>query len=368
MSNDDFSHTAIESSLENKSVLKLAPPNGVSSKADFSFGFEGGNLSTAWEWGKAQYQEPIQGEPDRLSTIDKNSIPANNNGDPNGEKALNVTVLPNDKIENGARAEVVLANAHLPVPPWENDRYWFNPGEDTWYHWYTLFPSNLKIPDSWHVWTQWHGENLTTTCHRANGSTFPCGVVPMGFNLRNYPVSNPEDRTNVVGETLEFRVLNKTDKNQDPSPWNPGNPRGLGYGDDILWTTWNDQSNTNSFQSDHWYEFLLHVKWQPCGNYSLNGTCTQLGPSTDPNTWGFVEMWIDGKNVVPKTYHFTMDDDARVYLKQGLYHCHPDSHSRCPATDVQIIYHDGMTVAECPQDSMYYHPNTHECYHTPPYQ
>ena len=87
----------------------------------------------------------------------------------------------------------------------------------------------------------------------------------MGFNLRNYSVSNPEDCTNAAGETLEFRVLNKTDKNQDPV-------------------------------------------------------------------------------------------------------CHADVHICCPTTDVQIIYHDGMTVAECPQDSLYYHPNTHKCYPTPPYQ
>ena len=73
------------------------------------------------------------------------------------------------------------------------------------------------------------------------------------------------------------------------------------------------------------------------------------------------------KKVVPKTTHFTMDDDAKAYLKQGLYHCNPSVHHNCPTTPIQTIYHDGMKVAECTSTSPYFHPDTKKCYTTPPF-
>lgn len=309
---------------------------GVSPVTNKSLGFESGSISTGWEWGKAEYQP---GTTDRLVAVDKNSIQPSSI-DPNGAKALKVTVQPNDLVSNGARAEVVLTK---PLP--KKSTYDFLPGEDVWYHWYTMFPSILTIPNSWHVWTQMHQEASISTCRTAQGTSFSCGVIPMGFNFRNYPSSHPEPRRHSVGETLEFTVINKTDVNQDQ-----GNPNGLGYGDDILWAA--------PLQHGHWYDILLHVKWEPCASYAINGKCTN-------NNGGFVEMWVDGNNVVPKTTHFTMDDDGKAYLKQGLYHCNPTVHRNCPPTNTQTIYHDGMMVAECPSTHVYYHPNSGKCYTTP---
>ena len=67
----------------------------------------------------------------------------------------------------------------------------------------------------------------------------------------------------------------------------PGNPNGKGYGDDILWAA--------PLQKGHWYNILLHVKWEPCGQYATNGKCTN-------DNGGFVEMWVDGKKSCSKDH------------------------------------------------------------------
>jgi hypothetical protein len=165
----------------------------------------------------------------------------------------------------------------------------------------------------------------------------PCPVVPITFNLRNFSASQ---------QTLEFGVLSKKDVNTGD------NPNGLGSGRDILWK--------GQLQHGTWYEFLLHVKWTKCGSYAIDGTCTN-------HNGGFVEMWVNHAKVVPKTTHFTMDDDGKVHAKQGLYHCNPSVHGNCPSTSIQTIYHDGMEVAMCPTSNPYYHPNTGKCFTTEPY-
>ena len=213
-----------------------------------------------------------------------------------------------------------------------------------------MFPITLTIPNSWHIWTQFHQEAGSSTCRRADGSTFsPCFVVPMTFNFQNYPTTKPEPRTHATGERIELRVINKYDVNDFGK-----NPSGKGYGDDILWS--------EKLQKGHWYDMLLHVKWEPCKTYSTDGTCIN-------QNGGFVELWVDGRHVVQKTGHFTMDDDGKIFMKQGLYHCLITSPaSNCAHINYsQTIYHDGMTAAECPSTSPNYHPDTKRCYTTPPF-
>lgn len=321
------------------------PDKGVSPVTSLSLGFESGDITHGWEWGSAQYQT---GQPDRLVTIDKNMIQPIS-PDPTGTKVLKVTVQPNDIVSNGARAEVVLTN---PLPT--KNTYDFLPGEEVWYHWYTMFPNDLKIPNSWHIWTQVHQEADFSSCPNPSngGRPMPCPVLPLGFNLQNYPASHPGPHGS-IGETLEFSVINKTDVNTGD------NPHGKGDGDDILWTAHLNRA--------HWYDILLHVKWAKCGSYSTRGVCTN-------QNGGFVEMWVDHTHVVPKTSHFTMDDDGKAYLKQGLYHCRIDSpNTNCAHINfAQTIYHDGMKVAECvtpaqPNRPPYFHPDTGNCYTLPPY-
>ena len=233
-----------------------------------TLGFESGSPSTGWEWGKVDSQS---GTTDRLVAVDKNSINPPSI-DPCGAKALKVTVQPTDISNNGARAEVVLTN-----PLSNKNTYHFLPGEEVWYHWYTMFPSDLTIPNSWHYWTQFHQEADSSTCNRADGSSFsPCFVVPMGFNFQNYP----------TGERIEFDVINKYDVNDFSN-----NPSGKGSGHDILWS--------EKLQKGHWYDMLLHVKWEPCKTYSADGTCTD-------HNGGFVERmgrWQTGCSKDPSFYY-----------------------------------------------------------------
>jgi MYXO-CTERM domain-containing protein len=69
-----------------------------------------------------------------------------------------------------------------------------------------------------------------------------------------------------------------------------------------------------------WHEFIFHVKW-----------------SADPKV-GFVELWHDGKLVLPKRGAMTMYSGQRNYLKLGLYR--NDS-----VQPVGVVYHDGFVQA-----------------------
>jgi Polysaccharide lyase len=74
-----------------------------------------------------------------------------------------------------------------------------------------------------------------------------------------------------------------------------------------------------------WHDFVAHVRWSP-----------------DPDT-GLVELWHDGRRVVPATRTVTMyrDELGRAipnYLKIGLYRS-------SAITQPQVLYHDGVLVA-----------------------
>jgi hypothetical protein len=73
--------------------------------------------------------------------------------------------------------------------------------------------------------------------------------------------------------------------------------------------------NLADFRRNHWFDFVFHVRW-----------------ATD-NT-GFVEVWVDGKHVLPKTNTPTIYVNQGVYLKQGFY--------RRETNNTTVIYHDGM--------------------------
>ena len=80
-----------------------------------------------------------------------------------------------------------------------------------------------------------------------------------------------------------------------------------------------------------------------------------------------VELWVKkpGESLfnpvvtrnTPNATHYNMDEDGIVYAKQGLYTNSGVS---------QTIYHDGMEMAKCPPSHPNYHPNTKQCFTTPP--
>jgi hypothetical protein len=327
---------------------------GVEPLAFSDLGYETGNITSGWEWGKSQAQD-LNLTSDRLRTVGKSSETPPS-PDPNGTQILKVTVFPNDVARDsknlnatiGTRAEVVHTN---PFQIGTEDLFYEN-GDEMWYHWYTLFPNGFTVPDRPALWTQFHqSDNHTSMCRDPpNGRLFNClgSVLPLIFNVGKV---NGQD-------TLSLLVINKTDvfdalpnPNADP---NLLNLDGFGDGSDIVWNA--------SLQKNVWYEFLLHVKWAKCdGNsnditviYDTNGECIN-------NNGGFVELWVDN-GINPPTHvrtnnHFNMDDDGVVYGKQGFY-----GNPNVPTT----VYHDGMEIAKCPPDHQYYHPNTKQCFNTEP--
>jgi hypothetical protein len=106
-------------------------------------------------------------------------------------------------------------------------------------------------------------------------------------------------RLGMRGETVSFRVMGH--QYDRAGQWDAG----------TLWKA--------PLERGRWNEYLLHVKF-----------------SDNPKI-GFVELWVNGAPVVPKTMHATLELGDSVYLKMGLYR------DRSVQWD-QHIYHDGMTV------------------------
>jgi hypothetical protein len=69
-----------------------------------------------------------------------------------------------------------------------------------------------------------------------------------------------------------------------------------------------------------WHEFIFHVRW-----------------SADPKV-GFVELWHNRQQVLPKRYLATMYAGMKNYLKLGLYRSDTVS-------QVGVVYHDGFIQA-----------------------
>jgi Polysaccharide lyase len=74
-------------------------------------------------------------------------------------------------------------------------------------------------------------------------------------------------------------------------------------------------------QKNHWYRIKIHVKWS--GNASV----------------GFVEMWVDGQLVLPKTFTRNMYPGQGNYFKQGYYR-------QFGIGGTGVVYHDGFRATQ----------------------
>ena len=74
--------------------------------------------------------------------------------------------------------------------------------------------------------------------------------------------------------------------------------------------------NLGPLTRGRWLTFVFHVRWSPNRND------------------GFVEVWRNGKKVLPLKRIPTIFAGHNVYVKQGLYRGH--------ANWTSTIYHDGM--------------------------
>jgi Polysaccharide lyase len=86
-----------------------------------------------------------------------------------------------------------------------------------------------------------------------------------------------------------------------------------GNGIKRLWET--------KFQKNVWYRIKLHVKWS--SNSSV----------------GFVEMWVNGQLVTPKTFTRNMYSGSGNYFKQGYYR-------QFGIGGTGVVYHDGFRATQ----------------------
>jgi hypothetical protein len=283
---------------------------GVSPVWKMQLGFEKGNRDTGYEWGTLHYDR-TKNDPIRILDVNKSNIQPPSI-DPAGIRAMSVLVRHGDNATNSAgivqdnRAEVVLTN---PLPGRSN--HLFSEGDDVWFHWYSMFPSNYPTSTNsewWQVWTQWH-----------QSDSFSCPPLPKSCS--------PPVAFNVIKDKLALRVLGRPSVDLGCSSLEINK---CGY----KWI--------ETIKRGHWYEILLHVKW------------------SKDKTKGFMEMYVDGKRASPevldKSKPFaTLDIDGFAYMRQGLYR-NPD------ITFEQRVYHDGMKIIKCPVDHNYYHPSDGKCY------
>lgn len=82
---------------------------------------------------------------------------------------------------------------------------------------------------------------------------------------------------------------------------------------------------TTPLQRGAWHDFVLHVLW------------------SSSDTEGFVELYYDGQRVLEPVPAATLFPGQKVYMKQGLYR-------HASITQPQVVYHDGMTVSDTPED------------------
>jgi Polysaccharide lyase len=73
-------------------------------------------------------------------------------------------------------------------------------------------------------------------------------------------------------------------------------------------------------QYDRWYHFVVEARW-----------------SFDPSV-GYISIWVDGVNVVPKRFGKTLSGTAtQVHVSQGIY--------RAAYTSTNTVIHDGLCRA-----------------------
>jgi polysaccharide lyase-like protein len=136
-------------------------------------------------------------------------------------------------------------------------------GVETWYGWSTLFPTDLNPPaGKTSIFTQWHQTKS------AAAESCPPNVA-FKVDARRSPTS------------ILLTVRGGSLTNCDPQSI-------------VSW-------DLGPIVSDTWHDFVVHVMW-----------------SSDP-TVGFVEVWMNGRMVVPQTTLATLYTDQGVYLKQGFY-------------------------------------------------
>ncbi|MGI8607232.1 MAG: polysaccharide lyase [Gaiellaceae bacterium] len=147
-------------------------------------------------------------------------------------------------------------------------------GDESWWAWSTYFPADFtpNRNTAWNVFTQWpHYPSLY--------------VAPISFYVNTIP--DPA--------AIELHA------------WG---------GEGSLKPPHRRYFRLAEFEREKWYDFVFHVRWGD-------------SPST-----GFVEVWVNGQQVVPLTPAATLYSGNPVYLKQGFY--------RNASENKAVVYHDAL--------------------------
>jgi hypothetical protein len=153
------------------------------------------------------------------------------------------------------------------------------PGVQTWYAWSVYFPANYNpTPDAFNIFTQWHQTGISTKACRP------------GPNI----AFRTSDNTRPL--TLQMVVT--------------GGPIPSGC------HTSHIDIRLGTLTFDRWIDFTFHVMWSP-------------NPAI-----GFVQVFMDGQQVVPITHLATMYPNDGVFVKQGIY--------RAPSDRVSTLYEDAI--------------------------
>jgi hypothetical protein len=150
-------------------------------------------------------------------------------------------------------------------------------GSEQWWAWSTMFPKAFKpSPDtSWNIFVEFH--QTGGKCSPLLSFEVNDAVKPARLKLQAWGGAlNTTDCTNPYRKQWSFARL---------------------------------QKNT-------WYDFVFHVKWSP-----------------NPRV-GFVQVWLNDKEVVRKTHTATTYTGQGIYLLEGFY--------RAPSSVTSVVYQDGM--------------------------
>ncbi len=154
-------------------------------------------------------------------------------------------------------------------------------GEEWYYAWSTFIPSKQRWDGNldFNVLSQWHHDSA---------------VCPSPIFMGVYPSKPPRlyvENVSSSGRCLEF---------QRKKWYLP-------------------------LATDRWMDFVFHIRW-----------------SADPKL-GFLEVWQDGKPMIPKTYTSTLfRDSLGVYFKQGFY--------RASSPFTNVVYNDEVRMGAKPED------------------
>jgi MYXO-CTERM domain-containing protein len=165
-----------------------------------------------------------------------------------------------------------------PISMWEDE------GNDRWYRWQAMWP------DSWvGDYPKW--DELT------DGARSPAGSILEWHHDANGQVE--------TGSAPLYLGANNTDITMCLV--------------DYTTRTCREIIKLATLLRNHWHDFVMHAKW-----------------SSDPNV-GFLEMWIDGVNVLPKHMGPNKYPGMRNYLIAGLYR---NGH----IGDANLLWPDGTHV------------------------